>query len=336
VTLDVLSLLFASLILAGLFALVRQMERWLHQHLFKVGWLLTHNFQTTTILYYTIFLPGVFIHELSLWLMAGALNVRADGQIKMPDAQEIGELRLNFVKLAPRIGALKRAVISTTPLVVGLLLIWWIAHNHLRLDDAVEIMRSGQLDALGQGLSLLWSASDFGLWAYIIFTISNTMFPSMPKDLQGCRSVWLGIGAALVLAFFIGIGYQLYAALAPILANLIFSLQLLMVVTIGVDLVVVAFLALAENTIERITGHSATFRRGKMIVMRREEVLAEQERERDRHRPAASAGQRLKPAESGLNSIYELRFSVPVVANRDMRPSLGQMLEPVSQPPPKS
>lgn len=304
------------------------MERWLHQHLFKVGWLLTHNFQTTTILYYTIFLPGVFIHELSLWLMAGVLNVRADGQIKMPDAQEIGELRLNFVKLSPGVGTLKRAVISTTPLVVGLFLIWWIANNPLRLNDVVAVMSSGQLDAVGQGLGLLWSASDFWLWAYIVFTISNTMFPSTPKDLQGWRSVWLAMGVALILAFVIGIGNQLYAALAPILASLIFSLQLIMAVVIGLDIVVIGFLALVENTIERVTGHSATFRRGKMIVMRREEVLAEQERKRQR--PASNTGQRAKPTEPNLSSIYDLRFSVPTVASRDSRSTPGQSLESTS------
>lgn len=213
---------------------------------------------------------------------------------------------------------------------MGLFLVWWIAYNHLRLDDVVDTMRSGQLDALGRGLSLLWSASDFWLWTYIIFTISNTMFPSMPKDLQGWRSVWLGLGAALLLAFFVGIGYQLYATLAPILAYLIFSLQLIMTVVIGVDLVAIGFLAFVEHTIERITGHSATFRRGRMIVMRREEVLAEQERERER-RPT-STGQRAKSAEASLASVYDLRFSVPIVGGREPRSALGQLLESTSQP----
>jgi len=317
------------MILAGLFSAVRYMERWLHQHLFKVGWLLTHNFQTTTILYYTIFLPGVVLHELSVWLMAGALNVRADGQIKMPDAQEIGELRLNFVKVAPRVSLLKRAVISTTPLMVGLFLIWWIATERLGLNEVARTMSSGELDAVGQGLGLLLSASDFWLWAYIIFTIGNTMFPSTPKDLQGWRTVWLGIGAATLLAALIGIGNQLYATLSPILANLIFSLQILMAVVIIVDLAVVAFLAIVENSIERLTGHSATFRRGKMIVMRREDIMAEQEREREKQRSVATPGQRPRSAEVAFSSVYDLRFSVPMVG-RDIapRPSQGRLLEP--------
>ena len=71
--------------------LFRQIERWLHQHIFKVGWLLTNNFQTTTVLYYILFLPGILLHECSLWLAAGILNVRAERAIEFPAEQEIGE-----------------------------------------------------------------------------------------------------------------------------------------------------------------------------------------------------------------------------------------------------
>jgi hypothetical protein len=64
----------------------------MHQHIFKVGWLVTKKLRTTTTLYYTIFLPGVFLHEIVLWFIAGILNVRAERAIAWPEQQAIGEL----------------------------------------------------------------------------------------------------------------------------------------------------------------------------------------------------------------------------------------------------
>ena len=60
------------------------LRRWLQQHVFKVGWLLTKNLQTTTILFYTLFLPGVILNQFVTWMAAGILNVRAERAIRGP------------------------------------------------------------------------------------------------------------------------------------------------------------------------------------------------------------------------------------------------------------
>jgi hypothetical protein len=89
-TLEGTGFIFPLLIVVALFAILRWLERSLHQRIFKVGWLLSKNSQTTTILYYTFFLPGVALHELVLWLVAGFLDVRAERAIAWPQKQEIG------------------------------------------------------------------------------------------------------------------------------------------------------------------------------------------------------------------------------------------------------
>lgn len=114
------------------------MERWLHQHIFKVGWLLTHNFHTTTVLYYTFFLPGVLLHEVVTWLVAGIVNVRAKGAIAWPERQDIGELRLNFVQITQRISPLQQFIISVAPLTVGMLVTWHVANNVFRLEASCK------------------------------------------------------------------------------------------------------------------------------------------------------------------------------------------------------
>ena len=174
-----LGLIFSILLVVGMFILLRRIERWLHQHIFKVGWLLTRNFQTTTILYYTFFLPGVFLHELTYWLGAGIFNVRAtvsipffkkevpppkdDKQAKTTTVEvpkpppsntiDISKLKPNFVTLdfgtargrgkQAQKGVYRKAFISVLPLLVALVVIWLIADNIFNLMGVVATMASG-------------------------------------------------------------------------------------------------------------------------------------------------------------------------------------------------
>jgi len=289
---------------------LRQIERWLHQHIFKVGWLLSHNYETTTILYYTIFLPGVLLHEVIYWLMAGVLNVRADRAIQWPEKQEIGNLQLNFIKLSPKANPLKRAVIAATPLITGLLAIWIIAVNIFQLETVMTIAATGSLQDISNAISVLKSTPDFWLWFYISFTIANTMFPTIPKDMKG----WWQIGGALVVILIalliLGIGQNLLSNLTLSLGQILNSLSLILMLTITINIIMVILLGAIESAIERITGHSATFQKGKMITMTREEVLKLKQEQQEK-RLAARATPRRKTTVTAPASIYMLEFPIP-------------------------
>lgn len=295
--------------IAGLFILFRRIERWLHQHIFKVGWLLTHNFRTTTILYYTFFLPGVILHEVVYWLTAGLLNVRADRAVKWPEAQEIGELKLNFVQLDRRTGSLKRAVITAAPLLAGVLVIWWIATNMLNIPAVMDTISTGELTDVGQGINQLLSVPDFWLWFYMVFAIANTMFPAIPKDLRGWRSVVGAIALAAVLSVIVGIGNDLLSTLLPSVSASLQAIEGTLALIITVNVLAVLFLGTIESIIERVTGHSATFRRGKMNTMTREE--ARQARLRERERQQRQRERQRKAEERRPVSVYTLTFPVP-------------------------
>ena len=126
--------------------LLRQLERWLHQHIFKVGWLITRSFQTTTILYYTFFLPGVFLHELSYWLTAGILNIQAKSSLQWPEPQEIAELDLSFVELSKNTSPVKLALITLAPIITGLVSVWFIANNILQFNSFFNNPEHGRTD----------------------------------------------------------------------------------------------------------------------------------------------------------------------------------------------
>ncbi|MEO8397943.1 MAG: hypothetical protein ABI700_33425, partial [Chloroflexota bacterium] len=167
------------LVVGVLLYAMRRLERWQHQHIFKVGWLLTKNLQTTTIFYYTFFLPGVFLHEFVYWMAAGILNVRAERAIAWPEAQAIAELNLNFIKLNRNTSRIKVAIISIMPLISGLALIWLITNNVLNLNLVIAVLNGGKLEDFGSALTLLLSTPDVWIWVYLVFAIANTMFPNM-------------------------------------------------------------------------------------------------------------------------------------------------------------
>lgn len=293
-----------------MFILLRRMERWLHQEVFKVGWLATHDYQTTTILYYTFFLPGVFIHEIIYWLVAGALGVRANRSLKWPDKQEIGELKLDFVQLSNRAGTIRKALISVAPMIFGLAFIWYIAANVFDIMSVVGMMSTGELGDVAAGVKLLIAAPLFWLWVYIIFTIANTMYPTVPKDLQGWRIIFLGIGAVTIVVLLLGIGGQVFEVLQNPLDEIIAVLQTMLFLLIGIDFVMVLVLGTIEYTIEHITGNSATIQGGKLVTVTRQEALEEREKARERERRRAER-QRNRAATSGPSSVYLLPFSIP-------------------------
>jgi hypothetical protein len=285
------------------------LERWLHQHIFKVGWLVTKNFHTTTIFYYTFLMPGVVLHEISLWFMAGIMNVRAERAIQWPEAQEIAELRLNFIKLSKNAPPLKVAIISIMPLIAGLGVVWFIANNVLNIQGFLDILSSGQLEDVGAAVNLLTSTPDFWLWVYLLFAISNTMMPRF-ENLRGGRIILIIIAVILVALFVLGVGDDVVVSASAALNNGASILAGAFAVIIGFNLVMVAILGTVEAIIERITGDSATFRNGKLIAMRRSEILALREQEAKK---AQAASKKSAPvaAPAGPPTIYKFPLPVP-------------------------
>ena len=125
-------LLTPWLMLAAVLLPLVYVEKWIHSHLYGVGWLLTDDHKSATALYYVLLFPGVFVHEFTQYLVAGALNVKIKKVIAWPEAQDDGTLRLDFVRFQ-KANRAQAAVIGAAPLVTGLagvatlLLVTWSA-----------------------------------------------------------------------------------------------------------------------------------------------------------------------------------------------------------------
>ncbi|NWG16653.1 MAG: hypothetical protein HXY41_08460 [Chloroflexi bacterium] len=303
----VFDLIAPWLLVAAMLYMLRRLERWLHQHIFKVGWLVTKQLQTTTILFYAFFLPGIVLHEFTYWLVAGLLNVRADRALEWPKKQEVAELKLNFVRLTPKTGAIRLAIITISPFIVGVLLIWLIANTIINIQEAAASLQSGFLTDVSQMVSRLTATPDFWLWIYLIFTIGNTLSPSNPEHLRGWQRLLPVAGVILLVLIFLGAADEvLVNALASLNAT-VNSLSGTLGVIIVVDLFMVAILGTVEAIIERITGHSATYKDGKLITMRRSELMAQRAAEMKKGRAPQKAA---RAAPAGPPSVY--RFALPI------------------------
>ncbi|MCY4464330.1 MAG: hypothetical protein OXE46_02200 [Chloroflexi bacterium] len=288
-----------------LFLAFRRVERWLHQHIFKVGWLLTNNFQITTILYYSLFLPGIVLHELCVWLLAGLLRVRAERAISFPAAQEIGELRLNFIRLSPQAGRIRIVIISLTPLAAGIVALWLLAEGVFRWQTALAPLDAGGIDALATALQTVVRTADFWLWVYLAFVIANTMFPALPL----LQSWWHKAAAAIALLLLAYLARTLDSAFSLALLE---SLAVALLQVLAFNLLVVAVLGTVESLIERVTGKSASFVDGKMIAMSREEALAWRAEQR-----RASASSRPQPKPKAFRTIYDFPLPIPGPPGRE-------------------
>lgn len=314
---------------AVLFWMLRWMERWLQQHLFKVGWLVTRDFRLTTVLYYVFFLPGVLLHEFALWLVAGFLNVRADRHTQFPQPQETPELRMNFVRVHPRAPSWKLTLIQFAPALAGLIVIEILANAVLDITPALHMMRTGAVTDVSAGLTLLTSRPNFWLWMYVIFTVGNTLTPrlSAPPD----RRVVTVLGVALVAVFlFASTGDPSAASVAAAVTAAINTVTAAIGVIVVIDAIAIFALAIIENTIERITGSSASIRNGRLVARKRSEILAEREQEQQRVERAKQEAREHGPSPlEGIPSIYRMPFPLPD-ASAAKRPVIVAPEEPPS------
>jgi hypothetical protein len=287
------------------------MERWLHQHLFKLGWLLTKDFRTTTVLFYTLFLPGIILHEVALFFAASFLNVRAERALRFPQVQEIADLKLNFIRLSTKAARWKLALIELAPPAVGVLVISVIANGVLGISEALTVMRSGDLRDVGAGLGLLTAKPDFWLWTYLIFAVANTMTPRFTSQ-RALRPFFLAVAVIGLALWLFGFFDEVFAPIAAPVSQFVNVLAAVFWVVVALNGVSIFVLGLIEQTIERATGNSAEFVRGKLVAKSRADILAERQAERERlNRQKEALKQRTAGALDGVPSVYRLAFPIP-------------------------
>lgn len=282
------------LILAAVLIPLIYVEKWIHAHLYGVGWLLTNNKKSATALYYVLLFPGVFVHEFTQYLVAGALNVRIKRVIAWPEAQDDGTLRLNFVQIK-QANRLEAAIIGAAPLFTGLGLVWVISNHILNLDNVLSALATGNINVIGPALRQLVSKPDFYLWLYLMFAVSNAMLPT-PADREGWPLV-IGLFAVVIgFLVIIGTGAVLLKTFTGPVAHGVDRLATAFASVLAVEIPGLLLIGVAEEILERITKRK--FQYG-------------EERVRDATARQPGSSDPLPPG-APLPSIYNLPLPVPV------------------------
>lgn len=144
---------------------------------------LTHNKKLTVYLIALLFLPGTVIHEVSHFVMAKLLFVRA-GKISITPVLDGQTVKLGTVEIG-KTDPVRRILIGLAPMLLGTILILCTIYLSLSYFKINNIW-----------LNLLI--------IYLIFEIANTMFSSK-KDLEGSMLFFIIIVLSVITAYLTGI-----------------------------------------------------------------------------------------------------------------------------------
>ena len=149
------------------------------------------------LLYFLTLLPGIVLHELSHWAFARVLGVRTGRMQIWPSRRGSGRMRLGSVRIE-QTDHLRASLIGLAPFITGCIAIYLIGDQILGAGTLIDPLFRTDFTTFKTNLSTYSQASDFWIWIYVIFTISNTMFPSESDRRAWWPVVALFGGMALV------------------------------------------------------------------------------------------------------------------------------------------
>lgn len=244
---------FDGLLLCLLFLMpLLLLQRGLHREIQSIFLLLTRRVDISYVIFSLIFLPGVFLHELSHFGMARLVGVRTGRFSLLPKPLENGRLQLGYVETAST-DLFRDALIGSAPLISGGLFVIYAGFYHLNVADLWDSLTSGALNEMIAGLRSVMTGADFWVWFYLTFTVSSTMLPSA-SDRRAWRPLaFIGIGlfGILLLA---GLGGWFLDNLVPYVNQALRVAAIILGISVGVHLFLYPPAWLIRMGISRILG----------------------------------------------------------------------------------
>jgi hypothetical protein len=228
------------------------LQRLLHREIQAVLLIITRSPQLTVGLFSFLFLPGVFLHELSHFVMAKILRVQTGRTSLVPRSLPDGRLQMGYVETA-QTDIVRDSLIGLAPLIAGSLFIAYAGLNRMGLRILLAVLANGQTELFWKGLKLLPQVNDFFLWFYLAFAVSSTMMPS-----ESDRHAWLPLGlwtaGLLALAIFAGAGTWMLENVTPLLNNFFGSVATLFGLSVALHVVLLLPTMLLHRIVSKVTG----------------------------------------------------------------------------------
>jgi hypothetical protein len=228
------------------------LQRLLHREIQAVLLIITRIPQLTIGMFAILFFPGVFLHELSHFVMAKILRVRTGKISLIPKSLPNGRIQMGFVETA-QTDIVRDSLIGLAPLIAGSSFLAYAGLNRLGLSTLLGMLANGQTELFWMGLKLIPQVNDFFLWFYLAFTVSSTMMPS-----ESDRHAWLPLGlwmaGLLALAILAGAGAWMLNNITPLLNNFLGSVATLFGLSVALHIVLLLPTMLLHRIVSRITG----------------------------------------------------------------------------------
>jgi hypothetical protein len=228
------------------------LQRLLHREIQAVFLILTRDTRVTMGIFSILFLPGVFLHELSHFVAAKLLGVRTGKFSVFPKSLPDGRLQLGYVETA-RSDVVRDSLIGAAPLIVGTLFVAYVAIYHLQLRVLWDAFRNGQFDLFWLGMRALPQVQDFYLWFYLAFAVSSTMMPS-ESDRHAWLELVISVGVLVLIALLVGAGPWMLSNIAPRLSNFLSSVAVIFGLSAIVHILLILPTALVHKLLARATG----------------------------------------------------------------------------------
>lgn len=228
------------------------LQRFLQREIQAIFLLLTRQPEISMALFSLLFLPGVFLHEVSHFLMAHLLGVRTGRFSIIPKKLAGGRLQLGYVETATS-DFVRDALIGLAPLISGGIFVAVAGVSRLGFSNIWESLTQGQMNTLSMELKSMLDRPDFWLWFYLTFTICSTMMPSSSD-----RRAWFPLILIIVLLFglilVVGIGPWLYSRFGSAVAAALNAMTMVFGITVLIHLVLLPPAWIIRKIISRITG----------------------------------------------------------------------------------
>ena len=228
------------------------LQRLLHREIQAVFLILTRDTRLTMGIFSMLFLPGVFLHEFSHFVMAKILGVRTGRFSLFPQSLPDGRLQLGYVETA-RSDVVRDSLIGAAPLIVGTLFVAYVAIYHLQMRVLWDVFRNGQFDLFWLGLRALPQTQDFYLWFYLAFAVSSTMMPS-ESDRHAWLELLISIAVLFGIALLVGAGPWMLSNVAPRLSLFLSSVAVIFGLSALVHILLILPTALVHKLLARATG----------------------------------------------------------------------------------
>jgi len=228
------------------------LQRMLHREIQSVFLIITRDVRLSMGIFSLIFLPGVFLHELSHFVMAKILRVPTGRFSIFPQPLPDGRLQLGYVETA-KSDIVRDSLIGAAPLIAGAIVVAVIANDRLDMRILWDVFRNGQFNLFWMGINALPRVKDFYLWFYLAFVVSSTMMPS-ESDRHAWLELVISVGVLFAIALLVGAGPWMLKNVAPLLNNFLSSVAVIFGLSSIVHVVLVLPTALIHKLLARATG----------------------------------------------------------------------------------